>query len=226
MARKDRAAASLDSPSARPEPSEQVVRDAIAAERGELAALLALLPADRWDEPTLCAGWRPREVLAHMTMAFRMSMPQFMRGMLAARGNFNRMADRQARADTARFSADRLLASLRDNVAHPWRPPGGGATGALSHDVIHGLDISVGLGLARRVPTERIAMVLAGLRDKNVSYFGTDLSGVRLTATDLDWSYGEGAPLRGAAQDLLLVISGRRLPAELLDGTPATRFAG
>lgn len=205
--------------------NDEAVRAAVIAERTELAAMLGGLRPDQWAAPTLCAGWRVREVVAHMTMPYRLTMPAFLRGMVRARGNFNRMADRQARADTARLDDARLLASLRDNVAHPWKPPGGGTAGALSHDVIHGLDISVALGLDRRVPPERVAMILAGMRDRNVSYFGTDLSGVRLAATDLDWAYGEGAPLRGAAQDLLLVICGRRLPPGLLDGTAAARFA-
>jgi uncharacterized protein (TIGR03083 family) len=196
----------------------------IEAERTELAGMLAGLRPEQWAGPTLCAGWRVREVVAHMTMPFRMSAPRFLLGMVRARGDFNRMADRQARQDTARLSDAQLLASLRDNVAHPWQPPGGGANGALSHDVIHGLDISVGLGLARRPPVHRIGLVLAGLRDRNVRYFGTDLDGVRLEATDLDFRWGAGAPLRGAAADLLLVICGRRVPADLLEGTQATRF--
>ena len=49
------------------------IRDMIAAERAELAEMLAGLPAPRWDEPTLCAGWRVREVVAHITMPFRYS---------------------------------------------------------------------------------------------------------------------------------------------------------
>jgi uncharacterized protein (TIGR03083 family) len=204
--------------------NDEGVRAAVTAERTELAAMLGGLRPDQWAAPTLCAGWRVREVVAHITMPFRLSLPAFLWGMVRARGNFTRMADQQARADTARLGDAQLLASLRDNVAHPWKPPGGGATGALSHDVIHGLDISVALGLDRRVPPERVGLILAGMRGRNVSYFGTDLSGVRLVATDLDWTYGEGAPLRGAAQDLLLVICGRRLPAGLLEGTPAARF--
>ena len=67
------------------------------------------------------------------------------------------------------MSADELLAAVRDNVEHRWTPPGGGVHGALSHDVIHGLDITVGLGLDRRVPPDRMAMVLAGMKPKNTS---------------------------------------------------------
>jgi uncharacterized protein (TIGR03083 family) len=206
--------------------TEEELRAAVVAERTDLAGMLGDLRPEQWDAPTLCAGWRVREVVAHMTLAFRMSVPRFALEMAKARGDFNRMADRSARQTAARMSAQELLASLRDNITHPWKPPGGGTAGALSHDVIHGLDISVGLGLDRRPPPGRVAMVLATLEAKNVKFFGVDLSGVRLVATDLDWSYGDGAPLRGAAQDLLLTVCGRRLPADRLAGTPAGRFTG
>jgi uncharacterized protein (TIGR03083 family) len=205
---------------------EEAVRAAVVAERTELATVFGELTPEQWAGPTLCAGWRVREVVAHMTMPFRMSAPRFVLGMLRARGNFGRMADRQARADTARLSDAELLACWRANIEHPWRPPGGGVVGALSHDVIHGLDVTAGLGLPRRVPPERVGIILGGMRERNLSYFGVDLSGVRLEATDLDWTFGEGPPLRGTAQDLLLVISGRRRPAGTLDGAAAGRFAG
>ena len=193
-------------------------------ERTDLAAVLAGLEPGQWDAPTLCAGWRVREVVAHMTTPFRTSGARVVLELARSGGSFNRMADRTARRDAARMSADELLAALRDNVAHPWTPPGGGPVGALSHDLIHGLDITVGLGLARRVPVERVAMVLDGLRPQNVAFFGTDLDGVRLEADDLPWSYGAGEPLRGHAQDLLLVLCGRRVPVGRLEGTDAERF--
>ena len=211
---------------AHPEPSEAAVRDAIAAERGELATLFASLPTARWDEPTLCVGWRPREVLAHMTMAFRLSVPQFLLAMLAARGSFNRMADRQARKDAADLSPEQLVQCLHDNVRHGWKPPGGGYVGALSHDVIHGLDITVCLGLDRNVPVERIRMVLDSVKPRQVKYFGTDLEGVELRATDLDWAMGSGSVVTGTAQHLLLAVCGRRLPEGLLEGEQSGRFAG
>jgi uncharacterized protein (TIGR03083 family) len=205
---------------------DRTPRDAVVAERTELAAMLADLTPEQWAAPSLCAGWRVREVVAHMTMPFRMSAASFAMGMVRARGNFHRMADRQARRDTGRLSDEELLASLRDNAEHPWRPPGGGIVGALSHDVIHGLDISVGLGLDRRPPASRVRIVLDSMTGKNIRYFGTDLSGVRLEADDLDWSLGQGTPLRGSAADLLLVVCGRRIPAALLTGTAAARFSG
>ncbi|MEU0478375.1 maleylpyruvate isomerase family mycothiol-dependent enzyme [Streptosporangium sp. NPDC006013] len=205
--------------------TEDHLRDALVTERGEQADLLAALRPEQWDAPTLCDGWRVREVVAHTTMPFRTSLGRTLLELVKARGDVNRMADRCARRDAAGLPPERLLASLRDNVAHPWTPPGGGVRGALAHDVIHGLDITVGLGLDRQVPPERVAMVLAGMRPKNIAFFGTDLAGVTLRATDLDWSHGEGTPLRGLAQDLLLVLCGRRLPPGRLTGETATRFS-
>jgi uncharacterized protein (TIGR03083 family) len=204
--------------------TEAVVRDAIAAERGELAELLAGLAESAWDAPTLCAGWRVREVVAHMTMAFRYSLWRFLGGMLGARGNFSRMADRAARRDTAVLSAADLTACLRENIDHPWKPPGGGFVGALSHDVIHGLDITVPLGLNRRVPEDRMRLVLGSVGPRNLRYFGVDLTGIQLCADDVDWTFGSGTPLSGSAQDLLLVLCGRKLPPGHLRGAPGARF--
>lgn len=72
--------------------------------------------------------------------------------MLKARGSFNKAADRCARADAAALTAEELISCLRANLNHAWKPPGGGYVGALSHEVTHGLDITVALGLDRRIP--------------------------------------------------------------------------
>ncbi|WP_433664818.1 maleylpyruvate isomerase family mycothiol-dependent enzyme [Nocardia sp. CA-128927] len=202
------------------------VRRAIAGERTDLAELLAGLDAESWDLPTLCRGWRVREVVAHITMPFRLSGGRFALEMVRAVGSFNRMSDRTARHDAAELTAEDLLKSLWDNVAHPWKPPGGGFEGALSHDVIHGLDITVALGLERNVPEDRLRIVLDAINPKSVKFFGVDLKGIELRADDLDWSYGSGEVVSGAAQDLLLVLCGRTLPAEKLHGDKAKQFTG
>ncbi|MBF6078277.1 maleylpyruvate isomerase family mycothiol-dependent enzyme [Nocardia beijingensis] len=204
--------------------TDTLVRRAVTAERTELAELLAGLDAEGWDAPTLCAGWRVREVVAHITMPYRLSSGRFALGMVAAFGNFNRMADRTARMDAATLSTSDLLKALWDNVDHPWRPPGGGLSNALSHDVIHGLDITVALGLDRLVPEDRMRLVLDTIDPRTVKLFGAKLGGIELRADDLDFSYGSGTVLSGRAQDLLLVLCGRKLPAGHLSGEPAERF--
>lgn len=179
------------------------------AERERLAELLSGLAPARWDTPSLCSGWRVREVVAHITMPFRTSTPRFLAGLAAARFSFDRYADTAARRDTARMSEEELLRALGDNIRHPWQPPGGGPVGALSHDVIHGLDITEPLGLPS-APPERIAAVLAHAGPRNLAYFGVDLTGVALHATDADIRLGSGRPIALPAKEVLLTATGRR----------------
>lgn len=200
------------------------ITSAIAAERRELADLLDALPVASWEAPTLCAGWRVREVAAHMSMGFRHSLPRTLAELVKARGSLHRMTDRCARRDAAAFSERRLAAYLRDNAEHPWTPPVGGIVSALGHDVVHGLDITVALGLDRRVPEDRVRVLLESVTPRSARFFGARLDGVRLQADDLDWSFGAGTPVHGAAQDLLLVAFGRRLPPGRLRGEDLDRF--
>ena len=202
------------------------IRDMIAAQRAELAEVLAGLPAPSWDEPTLCAGWQVGEVVAHITMPFRFSGRRFALELAKSRGRFNEMADRLARQDAAVLSSAELAEAVRSNTGHPWKPPGGGYAGALAHDLIHGLDLTVPLGLDRPVPEERLRLVLpASLSDRSVKFFGVDLDGIELRAQDMDWTLGSGVPLTGTAADLLLVLCGRTLPAGRLAGEPSARFS-
>ncbi|MFI0408068.1 maleylpyruvate isomerase family mycothiol-dependent enzyme [Actinomadura sp. 3N508] len=180
------------------------------AERERLAGLFADLTAEQWDTPSLCDGWRVREVVAHITMPFRTRPMGFAAGLVRARFSFNRYADRDARSAARAMSEAELLDLLRRNIEHPWRPPGGGQAGALSHDVIHGLDVTEPLGLPSPSP-ERIALVLGSAVDKQLKFFGADLGGRKLVAGDADVSVGDGpAVVTMPAKEILLVITGRR----------------
>lgn len=203
---------------------QDLLKKAIAAQRRDTAAVLAALPSRQWDAATLCEGWRVREVVAHLTMPFRYPGRKFALELLRSGGRFNHMADRVARRDAASMSPAELIAALRDNADHPWAPPGGGLHGALSHDVIHGLDITVALGVGHPVPESRLALVLGQLTGMRRNPFGTDLAGTALRADDMDWDYGSGTPLSGMAQDLLLVFCGRKLPPGRLRGESARAF--
>ncbi|MFG2091496.1 maleylpyruvate isomerase family mycothiol-dependent enzyme [Spirillospora sp. NPDC048824] len=180
------------------------------AERERLAGLLGDLTPEQWNTPSLCDGWRTREVVAHMTMPFRTRAIGVMAGLVRAGFSFNRYADRDARSAAQATSESDLLDLLRRNIDHPWQPPGGGQAGALSHDVIHGLDFTEPLGLPP-APAERLALVLASTRPRQLKYFGVDLGGRRLAATDSDAVVGEGSTVvEMTSKDILLVVTGRR----------------
>lgn len=187
------------------------------AERERLVDLIGDLTPQQWDIASLCSGWRVREVVAHLSLQYRGRPLRMLTGLVGAGFSFNRYADRDARS-TARTQDERdLLAVLRANINHPWTPPGGGPAGALSHDVIHGLDITEPLGLAA-APTDRIAAVLQSTSARQLRYFGVDLSGRRLIADDADVVIGSGpSPVELPAREILLVVTGRRTLDEIGD---------
>lgn len=50
----------------------------------------------------------------------------------------------------------------------------------MSHDVIHGMDITIALGVDRTVPADRVRVVLESQTAKQIEYFGVDLDDVEL----------------------------------------------
>jgi uncharacterized protein (TIGR03083 family) len=197
-------------------PSPQLTSET-QAERERLTAIFGGLSPEQWDTPSLCDSWRVREVVAHMTMPFRVKPLWVMAGMVRAGFSFRRYADQDARAAARATSETELVDLLRRNIDNPWQPPGAGQTGALSHDVIHGLDATEPLGLPAP-PAGRIALVLASAGPRQIRYFGVDLDGQRLTATDADVSVGDGANVVAmTAKDILLAVTGR-LPLSKVPG--------
>ncbi len=183
----------------------------VAATYGGLAGLLGTAPGGTWDAPTLCEGWQVRHVVAHVTMPARLTPAQFGAEMAAAGGDFAVLSDAVAARD-ATLPADDLLAALRSPVLHAWQPPGGGAAGALTHAVVHALDVTVALDRPPVAPADAVAAVLDQLTAADGAVFGTDLTGVRLEATDTAWSWGSGEPVRADSGQLVALLAGRRLP--------------
>lgn len=175
-----------------------------------LADLLASAPAETWDAPSLCEKWQVRHVVAHVTMPARLTPEQFGAEMAAAGGDFTVLSDTVAARDASLPLADQLDA-LRSPLLHAWQPPGG-AAGALNHAVIHSLDVTVALDRPTVAPGEAVVAVLDQLTAANGALFGVDLTGVRLEATDTDWSWGSGDAVRADSGLLVALLSGRTLP--------------
>ncbi|MET0908009.1 MAG: maleylpyruvate isomerase family mycothiol-dependent enzyme [Ilumatobacteraceae bacterium] len=171
------------------------------------------------DAPSLCQGWTVTHVVAHMTMAARYDEAAFMAELEAAGYDFDRLSETVARRDGL-LPFERLLDDLRSDTMARWAPPGGGATGALAHAVIHGLDITSALGIGRTCDDDACRLLLDSLAADDGARFGLDTSGRRLRATDLDWQHGAGEPVDAAAADLILALAGRPRPGiEFADAT-------
>jgi uncharacterized protein (TIGR03083 family) len=190
----------------------------VASTYTDLAARLEGATDGRWDAPSLCERWLVRHVVAHVTMPTRLTPERFAAEMAAARGDFGVLSDAVADRDSALPVAD-LLGSLRSEQLHAWQPPGGGEAGAVSHAVIHSLDITIALDQAPVAPPQSVENVLDQLTAARGEWFGVDLSGVRLEATDADWAWshdGDGGggvrAVRAPAGSLVALLSGRTLP--------------
>ena len=188
------------------------LQPAVAAEFLALADLLETQPDAAWDVPSLCTGWRVREVVAHITMPVRYSNDEFMAELEACHFDLTRLSNQVASRD-GELTRSVLVEYLRNTELHHWFPPGGNYAAALTHVVIHGLDITEPLGTGRVVTDESIGSVLDELTHRGAAvHFDFDLDGLHLQATDLDWSFGTGSSVRATAGDLALLITGRARP--------------
>lgn len=186
-------------------------------ERLSLADLFDDLSPPEWETPSLCAGWRVRDVAAHLTLS-QMGLFPAMVSAVRARGNFNRMvhdtAVRQAGLPVSEYAP-----RLRAMAGSRKKAPGVSDLEPLIDVLLHGQDIAIPLGRTRPVPTEA-AMAAAARVWPDLFPFraGRKLRGFRLNATDCSWSAGDGLLIEGPIAALLLLLTGRRAALTRLAG--------
>lgn len=195
----------------------------VARERAALAGLLEGLTAEEWDAPSLCDGWRVRDVAAHV-----ISAPQATVGDVAVelRDRLLRRHPGPGRPRPGDRPVAEILADYRRLAGVRHRPLGTTADDMLVDVLVHTQDVALPLGLRHQPPPDVVAAALQ--RACRVRFvFGTQraLRGLRLVATDVGWSYGAGATVEGAALQLLLVCTGRARAASGLGGPGLSRVA-
>jgi uncharacterized protein (TIGR03083 family) len=178
-------------------------------ERADLAEFLAGLSPPQWDAPTLCAGWRVRDVVAHMISYDDLDG----RGLLRrfARGRFVLgRANAVGVAEAHDLSPQQLLDELGRHLEPRGLTTGFGGRVALVDGLIHHQDIRRPLGMPRDVPAERLLHALQFARFAPPIRAFWRARGLRLVATDLGWSAGRGPAVEGPGEPLLMAIAGRR----------------
>ena len=194
------------------------------AERAGLAELLEGLPAEDWERPSLCAGWRVRDVAAHLALA-HMGLAPAAAALVRARGSFDRMIDQTAREHAA-APPGQLVGEIRAMVGSRRKAPGVSIVEPLTDVLVHGQDIARPLGLDRPVPPAAAAVAAARVWSMNWPFWPRRrLRGLALEATDSPWRVGAGEPVTGSTGDLLLLLTGRTGVLDRLsgDGVPTLR---
>ncbi len=175
-----------------------------------------------WEQPSLCAGWTVRHVLAHLVTPFIVSAPAMALAVTRHRG-VSRAMDAAARRIGAARTAEELLSVLESNAASTFRPPGMPLAAPLTDAVAHSADIRWALGdpvsdwasPARLVP---VLDFLTGPRARAGFVPPGRLRGVALAAEDQDWRHGDGVGVRGPSLLLAMAVLGRRPAVATLSG--------
>jgi uncharacterized protein (TIGR03083 family) len=185
-------------------------------ERIELADLLDTFTPEEWDAPTLCTGWRVREVTAHLVEAATMPKGHYIGAALRTGFRVNTMLDREARRLGA-SPPDELARTLRETAASHNLPPGTKAKDLAMDVFVHTQDVRRPLGRPSTIPEDRLRAVADDLRANAPMGARKRIAGLRLEATDINWSTGTGAEVTGPAEALIMAMAGR--PAALDDLT-------
>ncbi|MEJ2889736.1 hypothetical protein [Actinomycetospora aeridis] len=87
---------------------------------------------------------------------------------------------------------------------------------ALTDGMIHHQDIRRPFGLPREIPADRLIAALDTAKTAPTIGAAKRINRLTLTATDIDWSTGDGPEITGSGEALLMAIAGRRgITAEL-----------
>jgi uncharacterized protein (TIGR03083 family) len=198
--------------------------DLIFAERAALADDLVDFSEEQWRTPSLCEGLTVREVLAHMTAGASDNPVVWFAGVLRNRFDFDaNVAQRLAKrlgddpADTLRRF--RAVETSRTKAPIP-------VVAMLGESVVHAEDIRRPSGLRRDYPIEALTRLAQ-------FYSGSDLMvpsaarahGLRLRATDGDFTTGSGPEVTGTTLSLVMALTGRDAYLPELSGDGLAEFA-
>ncbi|HVA10202.1 MAG TPA: maleylpyruvate isomerase family mycothiol-dependent enzyme [Acidimicrobiales bacterium] len=189
----------------------------IHSERGALVADLTSLPAEKWDTPSLCSSWTVRDVLAHMTATAKISGGTFFPKLIGAGFSLARLQEKDLVTERG-DSPDDTLARFKGIETSVRHPPGPGDTW-LGETIIHAEDIRRALGMDHDYPMAALVQVADFYKGSNL-VIGTKrrIAGLRMMATDTDWSYGTGPEVSGPMVAVLMAMTGRQPPLNRLSG--------
>ena len=204
---------------------------AIDTQRLRTTDLLTELTPGEWDTSSLCDGWTVRDVAAHLTLQ-QMTLRTALLAGLRHPGSLNHTITASAR-DRAARPPDQLIAEIRGMVGSRRHNVGITPLETLIDIVVHGQDIAVPLG--RHLTVDPWAAVTTADRLwwsrttrlgrlKSRVFADLDHRGLRFVAADAEWSAGTGDEVRGPLLSIVLVLTGRPVGADALEGPGAPRL--
>jgi uncharacterized protein (TIGR03083 family) len=152
--------------------------------------------------------WTVRDVASHVVSYDELSVPTlvgtFLRGGIKVSG-VNDVALHRYRD----LQPDAVIELLARNLQPRGLPAGFGGGIALTDGTIHHQDIRRALGRARTIPSHRLGPVLDFALGAPTLPAKKNAKALKLTATDVDWTTGDGPEVSGPGEALLMAIAGR-----------------
>ena len=195
----------------------------ISCSRSELADFLAGLDQTDWDHPSLCVGWRVRDVVAHLILEYNYQFPASL-GELARSGfRLNKFMCRTAQKLGQQPTAA-LLDQFRATINQHHHPAGVPPLNVLVDLLVHEQDIQRGLGRLKAMPTDAVKLIFSHWQPKDFN-FGERITGVQnrvqglsFRASDITAQVGSGPEVSGPSDDILMVMLGRQSATKTLHG--------
>jgi uncharacterized protein (TIGR03083 family) len=185
------------------------------AERADLADFLATLTPHDWEAPSLCTKWTVKDVVAHVISYEELGVAGLVKRF--AKGWVVR-ANQVGVDEFSALSPEQLLDFLRGHLEPRGLTAGFGGMIALVDGTIHHQDIRRSLDRPRTVPADRLRRVLGLVPGNPRLGAGRRIRGLRLRATDVDWTHGQGPEVRGPGEALLMAMAGRPAALAELEG--------
>jgi uncharacterized protein (TIGR03083 family) len=186
-------------------------------QRRKVADMLSTLSDQEWDAPSLCSGWRVRDVVAHCIEINLMTPGRFFGKFIGTGFRFHAM-NAAGVAQHASQSPQQLLQEYRETAPRTTTPPGP-KMAMLAEAVIHGEDMARPSGKHIDVSPEALVAVATFTRASSPLLHGKQRSaGLQLRTTDVDWTAGDGPEVSGPAASIILAITGRRAGLDGLTG--------
>lgn len=200
---------------------------AAAARCRAIADLLESLDETQLATPSLCAGWDVRIVGTHCAEAAAPgALGTFVKNLVRAGGRLHKANDTAARRAGQRPVAD-TVALLRERAQSRFTPPITGPRAPLTELLVHEGDMRLPLGLPVNPESEAVRVALEFVTiGRPVGFVPRGrLRGLRFMATDLSWSWGDGAEVRGPGIHLLMAACGRATSLTHLAGSGGQELA-
>jgi uncharacterized protein (TIGR03083 family) len=199
---------------------------AIDQERSALADDLAKLNDEQWETQSLCDQWKVRDVVGHLIFGADMKSGPILRGLIKNGMNFNRYVAREGL--TIGASPPRtLLKEFRSTIGMRNLLKGATPEISLVDLVCHSADIRRPTGLSRTVPDATLLVVANTM--KGIGFpikTKARIAGLHMSATDCDWSTGDGPSVEGPLSSLILAMVGRSVAFDDLSGDGVAKLRG